>query len=231
MDKSRLEIKPGIWLDHRRAAYLEADRILCVSDLHLGYAWAHRFSGQLMPLKSDEDLLTRLSDLCSFYKPAHLAILGDIVHHSLPVAEIRSELQKLFHGLQQICGLKLILGNHDANLRKLAKQIDDLEFLERFETDTAILLHGHENKLPPATKKLLVMGHEHPSVSLGDGIRSAKFPCFLTSPSVIVLPAFSLWAAGTDIRGGTFLSIFAQNAQFKKAIAICGNKLLPVNLG
>jgi uncharacterized protein len=230
MDKSRLEIQPGVWLDHRRAAYLESERILCVSDLHLGYAWAHRFSGQLMPLKSDEDLLTRLSDLCSFYKPAHLAILGDIVHYSLPVAEIRAELQKLFHGLQQICGLKLILGNHDENLRKLAKQIEDFEFLEHLETENFYLAHGHNEKLSRANGKLLVMGHEHPSVSLGDGIRSAKFPCFLVSPTVIVLPAFSLWAAGTDIRGGTFLSTFAQNARFKKAVAICGNKLLPVKL-
>ena len=75
MDKSRLEISAGIWLDHRRAVYLEEERILCVADLHLGYAWAHRFSGQLMPLRGEEDLLARLSDLCSFYKPAHLAVL------------------------------------------------------------------------------------------------------------------------------------------------------------
>jgi uncharacterized protein len=230
MDKSRLEIKPGVWLDHRRAAYLEAERILCVSDLHLGYAWAHRFSGQLMPLQSNEDLLPRLSDLCSFYKPDQLAILGDIVHHSLPVAEIRNELQNLFAGLQQICGLKLILGNHDENLRKFAKQIDDYEFVEHFETEKFYLAHGHDTLTRPSGK-FLVMGHEHPSIGLGDGIRSAKFPCFLVGASVIVLPAFSLWAAGTDIRGGTFLSSIAQDAQFKKAVAICGNKLLPVSLG
>ena len=52
-----MEISAGIWLDHRRAVYLEAERILCVADLHLGYAWAHRFSGQLMPLRGEEDLL------------------------------------------------------------------------------------------------------------------------------------------------------------------------------
>ena len=230
MDKSRLEIRPGVWLDHRRAVYLEAERILCVSDLHLGYAWAHRHSGQLIPVQSGEDLLGRLSDLCTFYKPAHLAILGDIVHYSLPVAEIRMELKQLFQGLREICGLKLILGNHDANLRNLAREIDDFEFLEHFETENFFLAHGHDENFAPGEGKVLVMGHEHPSVSLGDGIRSAKFPCFLVSPEVIVLPAFSLWAGGTDIQGGTFLSGFAQKARFKKAVAICGNKLLPVKL-
>src|SRR5688572_22234562 len=149
MDKSRLEIKPGVWLDHRRAAYLEAERILCVADLHLGYAWAHRFSGQLMPLRSDEDLLTRLCDLCTFYKPAHLAILGDIVHQAVPVAEITTELTTLFNGLREICGLKLILGNHDKKLHKLASKIGDHEFLDQFETESFFLTHGNSPAGPP----------------------------------------------------------------------------------
>jgi len=230
MDKSRLEIKRGIWLDRRRAVYLEADRILCVADLHLGYAWAHRYSGQLMPLQSDEDLYARLSEVCTLYKPAHLAILGDIVHYSVPVAEIKNELERTFEGLRKICGLKLILGNHDANLRKLAKQFGEFEFLEHFESDNFVLAHGHTDGFSRSEEKLLMMGHEHPAISLGDGIRSAKFPCFLVSGSVVVLPAFSLWAAGTDIRDGNYLSSLAQGARFQKAVAICGNKLLPVKL-
>jgi len=231
MDKSRLEISPGIWLDHRRAVYLEEDRILCVADLHLGYAWAHRFSGQLMPLRSQEDLLTRLSDLCRFYKPAHLAVLGDIVHYNVPVAEIKQELNTVFTGLKEICGLKLILGNHDTNLRKLATPETDFEFLDHFETDNFVLIHGHAAPPVHPEDKTIVMGHEHPSISLGDGIRSSKFPCFLLSPTAIILPAFSLWAAGTDIRSHSFMSSFAQSTSFTKAVAICGTKLLPVNLG
>ena len=229
MDKSRMEISAGIWLDHRRAVYLEAERILCVADLHLGYAWAHRFGGQLMPLCGEENLLTRLSDLCSFYKPAHLAVLGDIVHQAVPVAEVTQELTSLFNGLQEICGLKLILGNHDKKLKKLAAQHADLEFIPQFETDKFLLTHGNTPASAPEGKFVL-MGHEHPSISLGDGIRSAKFPCFMASKTVLLLPAFSLWAAGTDIRSYEFMSPLARAARFTKAVAICGKKLLPVKL-
>ena len=230
MDKSRLEIMPGVWLDHRRAAYLEAERILCVADLHLGYAWAHRFSGQLMPLRSDEDLLTRLRDLCTYYKPAHLAILGDIVHYSVPVLELKQELRTLLSSLQEICGLKLILGNHDHHLRKLAKDFKDFVFHDSLETEKFLLIHGHENDPAIPANKFVVMGHEHPSISLGDGIKSSKFPCFLLGQAALLLPAFSLWAAGTDIRSNTFLSPLAETAGFSRAVAICGNKLLPVKL-
>jgi putative SbcD/Mre11-related phosphoesterase len=230
MDKSRLEVSPGVWLDYRRAAYLEADRILAVADLHLGYAWAHRFRGQLMPLRSEEDLLTRLSDLCGFYKPAHLAILGDIVHQAVPVSEVVRELTDLFNGLREICGLKLILGNHDRKLQKLAEGIAGLEFLPSFETTEFFLTHGNA-PVASVGRKRIIMGHEHPSISLGDGIRSAKFPCFMHGKAILLLPAFSLWAAGSDIRAHSFLSETARNARFDQAVAICGNKLLPVKLG
>lgn len=229
MDKSRLEIMPGVWLDHRRAAYLESENILCVADLHLGYAWAHRFSGQLMPLRGPENLLTRLSDLCSFYKPAHLAILGDIVHQAVPVTEITQELSALFQGLREICGLKLILGNHDKKLQKLASHIPELEFLPDLEIGHFLLTHGN-SPAQDASEKFVLMGHEHPSISLGDGIRSAKFPCFMLGKSVLLLPAFSFWAAGTDVRAHTFMSALARKARFTRAIAICGSKLLPVTL-
>jgi uncharacterized protein len=229
MDKARLEILPGVWLDHRRAAFLEQEKILAVADLHLGYAWAHRYNGQLLPLHPPDDLLARLSELCDFYKPKHLAILGDIVHQAVPVAEIINELTQLFSSLSGLCGLKLILGNHDKNLRKLARGATDVEFATRFEVEGFLLVHGNSPvEVPP--NKIVLMGHEHPAISLGDGIKSAKFPCFMVGQRVLLLPAFSQWAAGSNVRAYSFMSKLAQKAAFTKAVAICGSKLLPVKL-
>jgi DNA ligase-associated metallophosphoesterase len=228
MDKSRIEIMPGVWLDHRRAVFLEKESILAVADLHLGYAWAQRYNGQMLPLHTQDDLLARLSDLCAVYQPQRLAILGDIVHQAVPVTEISDELSALFEKLAAICGLKLILGNHDKKLRKFAKN-QNLEFLTHFEAGRFLLTHGNElAEVPP--KKFVLMGHEHPAISLGDGIASAKFACFLVGRSVLILPAFSLWSAGTNIRAYPFMSSLAQNSRFNTAVAICGTKLLPVKL-
>jgi uncharacterized protein len=229
MDKSRLEIFPGVWLDHRRAVYLEREKILAVADLHLGYAWAHRYNGQLLPVHPPEDLRARLSDLCSYYQPKHLAILGDIVHEAAPVTEISNEVKELFSVLRGLCGLKLILGNHDKKLRKLMNGASDLEFLARFEVEKFVLVHGNTAMELPAGKTVL-MGHEHPAISLGDGIKSAKFPCFMVGRRVVLLPAFSQWAAGSNIRAYEFMSPLARAARFTRAVAICGTKLLPVKL-
>ena len=224
MDKSRLEILPGVWLDYRRAAYLEREKILAVADLHLGYAWAHRYHGQLLPVHPPGALLARLSDLCSYYQPKHLAILGDIVHEAAPVAEISNEVKALFSGLRELCGLKLILGNHDRKLRTLTRGMSQLEFAARFHVGKFVLVHGNNPmEIPPG--KTVLMGHEHPAISLGDGIKSAKFPCFLVGPRVVLLPAFSQWAAGSDFRAYKFMSPLARAARFTSAVAICGTKL------
>jgi hypothetical protein len=118
MEKSRLEIFSKVWLDFRRAIYLEEEGLLAVADLHLGYAWAHRYAGQMLPLVSGDCLEERLSDLCGCYRPRVVAVLGDIVHRAVPVAEVKTELLGLLRTLTAVCDTRLVLGNHDRQLRR-----------------------------------------------------------------------------------------------------------------
>jgi uncharacterized protein len=226
MDKSRLEIQSGLWLDHRRAIFLEKQSVLAVADLHLGYAWAHRYEGQMMPLQCD-GVQERLAELCAFYRPDTIAVLGDIVHRAVPVTEIKQEFLSLVSILRESCGVKLILGNHDKGLKRLAGP--EVEFHNTLPIGRYLLVHGNE-KLSPTPDLTVLMGHEHPAISLGDGVRSAKFPCFLVSPNLIILPAFSRWAAGVDVRYHPLMSPLAQSTRFEKAVAILGGKLLPMPL-
>jgi metallophosphoesterase superfamily enzyme len=89
--------------------------------------------------------------------------------------------------------------------------------------------HGDAPRLPePAKGEWLVVGHEHPAISIGDGVAShMKCPCFLASENVLMLPAFSPWAAGTSIHSPHWNS----QIHFSRAIAICDDKLLPIELG
>jgi metallophosphoesterase superfamily enzyme len=75
------------------------------------------------------------------------------------------------------------------------------------------------------------MGHEHPAIHLHDHVTtSVKCPCFLAGPRILVLPAFSGWAAGSNIRSSRFLSAFARHATFTHAYAILAERILPVSL-
>ncbi|HKQ38200.1 MAG TPA: metallophosphoesterase [Verrucomicrobiae bacterium] len=213
MDKSRLQIEPGIWVDARRAIWFERLGILAVADLHIGYNWAHRHGGQMLPLHQADDTIGRLRALCDFYKPDEFLLLGDVVHRALPLPQIESELENL---LAQFPGVRLIAGNHDRFLEKLIAAPLQTEYVRA----GWLFVHGH---LPSQRAERVVMGHEHPAVSVGDGVAtSMKCPCFLISRKTIVLPAFSLWAAG-----GTEMAL---REKFERAVAILGDKLLPIPL-
>jgi uncharacterized protein len=64
MKLARLEIFPRVWVDTQRSIYFEAHGTLAVADLHLGYSWAHRYNGQLMPVHAADPIAER-SKLCA----------------------------------------------------------------------------------------------------------------------------------------------------------------------
>jgi putative SbcD/Mre11-related phosphoesterase len=241
MDRTRLELEPGLWLDARRAVWLEKPRVLAVADLHLGYAWAHRSEGQLLPVHTSEDSTERLLALIGSYAPHEVVLLGDVVHRAILAPALQAELRLLVEAISARARLHIVTGNHDTGLARLlaasglANQTSPhVAFAPHF------LAHGDGSGEFAAAKRLqeiaasggrVIIGHEHPAIAISDRIASrAKCPCFLVSREVIVLPAFSRWAAGTDVRQHEFLSSFAQRTQFDCAIAILARKLLPVPL-
>jgi len=240
MDHSRLELVPGLWLDARRAVFLAETGTLAVADLHLGYAWAHRAGGNLLPINAGEDTLPRLRELIADYAPRELVILGDIVHAAVAAVALIEEVRALA-ALAAIVPLRLIAGNHDADLPLLLRRAGiDGEIIRELQAAPHLLLHGDENDETLATAHTaatrerggrIIFGHEHPALSLSDGVTtSARCPCFLVAEDALVLPAFSMWAAGSNVRSSVFLSAYARAARFTQAVAIVAGKLLPVRL-
>ena len=241
MDKCRLQLAPDLWLDARRAVWLSSESVLVVADLHLGYAWAHRQNGQLLPIAPVLGDRERLLDLMAAYSPKTVVLLGDIVHRAIALPPIKKELCSMLTALRDIADLVLIAGNHDRRLKQL---LDDCEIsmpLHReFSAGTYLLTHGDAEVTEAAAQRLqgaagrggrVLIGHEHPTVTVGDRVAtSAKCPCFLVSETVLVLPAFTEWSAGSNARAGRFMSPYANSVEFTQAIAIMGDKLLPLPL-
>jgi putative SbcD/Mre11-related phosphoesterase len=222
-----LEFLLGVVFDARRAVYFRQHGILAIADLHLGYAWAHRARGQLMPISPGDDALKRLAALIDDYKPQRLLLLGDIVHNALPLPALLDDIKALLELHPQII---LLAGNHDRKLREL---LDDLKasavLHSEFSAAEYLFLHG--DREPSRSASRYVIGHEHPAISLGDGVAtSRKFPCFLISDNVITLPSFSSWSAHTPFASYEFMSPLAKAARFGAALAILGDRLLPVPL-
>jgi metallophosphoesterase superfamily enzyme len=93
-----------------------------------------------------------------------------------------------------------------------------------------VAVHGDQAWPEPAAGELLVLGHIHPALGIVDpaGVRQ-RVPVFLHAPGqLVVLPAFSPFAAGLDV-ARRFPSELRPLAGLLQAVAATGRRA--VSLG
>ncbi|HVU32830.1 MAG TPA: metallophosphoesterase [Opitutaceae bacterium] len=182
----RAEIRPGIWIDARRALWLEKLRILAVADLHWGYATSHRRRGNLLPLWGDDVIESSLEALVTDYRPAEMIWVGDIVH----TADGSDRAERFLE--RSAVPVTVLSGNHDRRWRGAVCSVA--------RRDEFFFHHGDVTRARPEGT-IEVVGHEHPAVAWHDGAGGRlKVPALVEYPQRLVLPAFSPWAAGTEYR-------------------------------
>jgi putative SbcD/Mre11-related phosphoesterase len=241
MDRSKWDLDAGIRLDARRAIWLEEERLLAVSDLHIGYAWVHRHGGNLLPLAAHDAIVRRLDALVADYHPRCVALVGDIVHRAVSIAAMRDELCELFGGLCDRAELLLIAGNHDKRLADVLHECAiTIPLADELRVGPHLLIHGdrcdsawamREFAAAEGRRGRIICGHAHPAIRVSDGVAtSAKCPCFAIAGPLVVLPAFTAWSAGTDVRSTRFFEGLPSERPIERAVAIVADKLLPMKL-
>ena len=194
---SQLPLRPGVVADCTGALWLAASSALLIADAHLGYAWAQRRRGELGPL-TDGGIVARLRSVLDRWKPARVVFLGDVVHLGTPSAEEQSLIEETLTEVIAHTEVFVVLGNHDRRFEEDFGHLG-LRTGESWEDDGVLAVHG--DKEWPSTAKLLVVGHLHPAVSLEDAVGARqKLPVFAMGERALVLPAFSPFAAGFDVR-------------------------------
>lgn len=199
-----VEVFPGTRISRHHALFLEDQSLLVVADLHLGYEGALLEQGVSIPRFQKNVMIERLKRLLEEYSPARILIDGDFKHEfSKNLVQEWDEVNEVLDFVLSQADVELLRGNHDNFLKTiLARKGLDLSATSTVGGYT--FAHGH---VDVSWKGTLVMGHEHPSLGLRDKIgATAKLPCFLVTPTVIVLPAFSPLALGTDVTTMDFIS-------------------------
>lgn len=219
---SQLAIAPGIFADARRALWLPEFRAVAVADLHIGYAWAHRTAGNLMPVACGEPTGESLLALVRDLGAACVVLVGDVVHGTVDSVEWLEGFTRWYGQLTAVADVVWVEGNHDRGSRIRLPG----ERVRSHRLGPCVFSHGHLSA--EESGAYLVLGHHHPGVVLGDGIASrVRCPAFAVGPGWIVLPAFSPWVAG-----GTEPKVSPNRLAPETArIAIVGAKLLRIPEG
>ena len=179
--------------DCRRVVFWPRKKTLIAADLHWGKTQFLRNHGIAI---SDEVLhadLTRLGDIIEDYQAETLLVLGDLLHHEGSLTHGIIEKIAYFRN-RHPCELILVKGNHD----RFAKFPESWGIVEEpfFYQNSFSFHHELQAKEP----KFQFAGHIHPKIRLKAGHDMIRVPSYIISPSHCLLPAFSHFTGGQDIK-------------------------------
>jgi len=224
-----MEISPGIEIIGK-SLWFKKQKALVIADLHIGYEEALNKQGILVPRMQFKETLSELKVLLEQTKPKLIIINGDLKHEFGQISRQEwNETIAILDLLMKFSKIILIKGNHDTILSTIARE-RGLKIFNYFILGGVCFLHG--DKIVETEKiarcKTLIIGHEHPSISLSEGMKIEKYKCFLLGKykdkKLVVMPSLLPIIEGSDIRRGEFLSPYLKNIQNFEVFAV-GNKI------
>jgi DNA ligase-associated metallophosphoesterase len=186
-------------VDPSGALFLEHDRALLVSDLHLEKASAFATRRVLLPPYDTVATLIRFPNVVAYYAPRVIIALGDSFHDKGGSRRLslndRTRLEALQTGREWIW----VLGNHDrsAPVDLAGAAVESLTIGQ--------LTLRHE---PVSGAECEIAGHLHPVARLAARGRSLRRRCFVADGSRCIMPAFGAYAGGLNIHSTPFKPLF-----------------------
>lgn len=196
-------------------ALLIGKKILVISDLHLGFEEALNKLGVLVPRFHYKDIKEKLDSIFrKINSPDKIILNGDLKHEFGRISNQEwKELLDLFDFLKTKCHeLIIIKGNHDPIIEPIARK-REIKVVKEFRENNILVIHG--DKIPEKLEGVIIIGHEHPAISLKDEAKIERFKCFLKGKFkrkiLIVQPSFNPSIEGSDVLKEKLLSPFLTN--------------------
>ena len=170
-----------------RTMYWEEEKILIISDLHMGKAGHFRKHGIGIPQTVFSEDLQRLITQLQYFKPKQLLVVGDLFHsHENREHELFLKWRNDLSGFSMI----LVKGNHDI-LPENWYRTAGIEVHDRKLQVTNFSFMHDSDDMEPGKNLYTFCGHVHPGIVLhGTGKQTLRFPCFHFGKDHAVLPAF-----------------------------------------
>jgi hypothetical protein len=190
---------------------LKKEKILVLGDFHIGQEEELNKQGIMMPRTNFSKLKKELLEIFSKTgKLKKIILLGDIKHEfgALNNQEWK-EVVELIEILEKKSEkLIIIKGNHD-NFLKPITTWKKIELVDKIIIGKILLCHGDKiiSTKESEKTKYIIIGHEHPAITLKDEHKSEKFKCFIKTfygkgihkKQLIVMPSLNFLTIGTDL--------------------------------
>jgi len=183
------------------AVLLLKEHVLIVADAHLGCEAALEYEGLSIPRVQTKMIEDYLVGMIEHIGPRKVVVAGDLKHNfSRNLIQEWKDVSRFVGSIVDRSPLQVLRGNHDNYLSLILKE-HGLGLQSRLSVGDIEVFHGHGDA---RIRGPTILGHIHPSIRLRDSLgASAKAHCFLWDEKreVLVLPALSIVASGTDVVG------------------------------
>jgi putative SbcD/Mre11-related phosphoesterase len=120
----------------------------------------------------------------------------------------------------------LVKGNHDLVLSSIVKK-RNIKVVDIYKTNGILMIHGHKIQNLEKDVKTIIIGHEHPAISLKEHNRTETYKCFLKGKyegrDLLVLPSFNFLHPGSNILKEKTLSPYLEQGIKKFEVYIVEN--------
>ncbi|MCL5089547.1 MAG: metallophosphoesterase [Candidatus Marsarchaeota archaeon] len=193
-------------IDGTAMAYINDISAVVISDMHLGYEGTMAKSGIFMPQVNLKQIIKNLDAAMEKRKVEFLIIDGDIKNEFAGVGEAEfDELYKFAEfAKDKKMRLVLIKGNHDNFVERYKEQFKFDIHRQEAKIGNYLFFHGEDMPQKLESAKTLIMGHEHPAISIYSDVgKEERLRCFLYGKykrkNLLVLPAISYFSNGTPV--------------------------------
>lgn len=204
---AELHLLPG------KAAWWPAEATLLVADAHIGKAVSFRRLGVPVPEATTGGTLAALDALLATHAAQRIVFLGDLLHSRHAHASETLAAFAAWRELRPELELVLVRGNHDdrAGDPPPAWGVRCVDEPLTLPAAPGLALCHHPE---PRAGVYVLGGHEHPCITVGQGIDRLRLPCFHLGAWVGVLPAFGTFTGMHPIRrsAGDRVFVVADNA-------------------
>ncbi len=216
------------------------ERILVIGDLHLGYEENLNKSGVFISRKMFEEMLLEMDKIfAKIEKVDKIILLGDVKHDFGGI--LKQEWNDVLGLIEYLKGklndggeIIIVKGNHDNYLKNIALK-EGVKVCDYFVLGKYAFLHGDKdfNEIWERRVTNWIVGHGHPAIKLGDGVKVEKYKCFLVGRhkgrEVVIVPSFFEYFAGSDPRESDYDMGFAWKFNLKRfKVMIVGEREMGV---
>ncbi|MET0605167.1 MAG: ligase-associated DNA damage response endonuclease PdeM [Beijerinckiaceae bacterium] len=202
----------GLWIDSERA--------LLVSDLHLEKASSYARRGSLVPPYDTGLTLAVLATMIARFNPRRVIALGDSFHDDGGSGRLSARDLATLSTLQVGRDWLWIAGNHDPSPpRGIAGDVAHAIVI------SGVVLRHEPSTLDPRPQ---IAGHLHPCATVVMRGRGVRRRCFATDGTRLVMPALGAYSGGLNLFHAAFANLFERRSLIAHVLGDSGLFSFPI---